>query len=60
MPILPVLKYKLDDLKKSQIIKHEEMRNQIYDELKNLHPNFDGLKLLLTPNLNTWTGEDVW
>ncbi len=36
------------------------MRIQVYDELSNVHPDLDGLKLLLSPDLNTWTGEDVW
>ncbi len=25
-----------------------------------MHPTLDGLKLLLTPNLNKWTGKDLW
>ncbi len=36
------------------------MRLQVYDELIKLHPDLDGLKLLLAPDLNTWTGKDVW
>ena len=36
------------------------MRNQVYDELSKLHPDLDGLKLLLSPDLNTWTAQDVW
>ncbi len=36
------------------------MRIQVYDELSKLHPDLDGLKLLLSPDLNTWTSEDVW
>ena len=36
------------------------MRIQIYDELSKLHPDLDGLKLLLSPDLNTWTAEEVW
>ena len=36
------------------------MRLQVYDELSKLHPDLDGLKLLLSPNLNIWTGKDVW
>ena len=36
------------------------MRIQIYNELKKLHPDLKGLKLLLAPNMNSWNGKDVW
>ena len=36
------------------------MRIQIYNELTKLHPDLDGLKLLLSPDLYTWRAEDVW
>jgi hypothetical protein len=57
---LSVQKYRLDDLSKSTILKHDEMRIQVYDELSKLHPDLDGIKLLLSPDLNTWTAQDVW
>ena len=60
MSILPVSQYRFDDLTKSKILKHDEMRIQVYDELKKLHPNLDGLKLLIAPDLDTWKAEDVW
>ncbi len=43
MPIIANPNYKIDDLCKSKIIKHDEMRIQIYNELVKIHPDLDGL-----------------